>query len=455
MARRSNPLINHALLTDILARQREEQYHSHDEEYIAPEDRFGLYPVFPASELGLLRTVVNPSATEVRRERAADGLMFRSDRLDEMDGFFNDLDEHLRELGKTISVYLRSPLLVVLSVLMVAGHAGVLIGGWEVTNSGSGFGSAFFNNLIMGWTIYNVVVFTLVAFSPLLCTSLYTSAWWLTGGKKHKLLRVLIPIAVVPAFFLGYMVIFNGNGVNPVVPAIFAAHAVLPFVIRSIAMQRIKAQVRKLRRELKVGNDAVGSTENAAYLESLLRRSVIGTPGASLGTSGFSADQVAAGVAGERKTAAVLDEFARNNTNAVVFHSVRWNMDGAPYDIDHVVVVGSTVFFLDSKNWSKGDYKMLASGDTVLRNGQPIPNGAIHVQSGADTYINAFGVVRHFTQVVVWSDGTLSNEATYGPRLVTATEMLDWLNRTAHDQNVEADGYDVPLLRRLEANTAS
>lgn len=454
MARRSNQLINHALLTDILARQREADFHAHDDVPDEEKNHDGLYPVFPASELGHLRTALNPSASNDARDLAAEALMFYPRRSTYLDGAFSDLGAHLRVLGKTAPTYLRSPLLVALSLLMFAGHVGILIGVLGITNSGSGFGSDFFNTLTASWTIFSVVVLTLVAFYPLFFTSLYTQSWWVSGGQKHKLFRILIPVAAIPPALFGAMIVSN-SGANPLVPAVLAAHVILPFVVRSFAMRRIRRMVRDLRHQLAVVSDTVSASENTAYLESILKRKVIGTPGASLATSEFSESQVSAGVAGERKTAAALDAFVRRYDNAVVFHSVRWNMDGAPYDIDHVVVVGGTVFFLDSKNWSKGDYKMLASGDTVLRDGQTIPNGSIHVQSGADTYINAFGISRYFTQVVVWSEGSLSNEAASGPRLVTADEMLDWLNQSAIDPNAEANGYNVPLLRSLEANTAS
>lgn len=462
--RRSNPFINAVLLNETFAAQRdiermerEELYNSEQNGYPA-EERSG-YKVYPASELGLLRKATDTSLSREQREEALHAASYADRELTELDWFKDDLMDHLRVIRYSAAAYYRSPLLAVLSVLMLAGHAAMLffIVGVSIADSSAEgpFGDSVFGNIIVGWTIYNVAALTFAAFSPLLLTSLPRGIWRLVGGKSHRIVQLLMVTSAVPAILSGWVLVSGGgSGVHPVVPVVFFAHAVLPLVIRKLAAVTIRKQIRKLSRQVGVLSEALHSDENTVYLTSMLERKIIGTPGASLGTSGFSDEQVAAGVAGERNTARILDDFARRHDSVIVFHSVRWNMNGAPYDIDHVVVVGQRVFFLDSKNWSKGNYTMLASGDTVIKDGVSIPNGAIHIQSGADTYINAYGISDFITQVVVWTEGALSNQSVDGPRLVTGDGMLGWLEQSVRDEASSSAGYNVPLLRRLEANTA-
>lgn len=411
------------------------------------------YDVYPASELGLLRIANDPSASEDVREDALERLAWVGRGQASLDLIFDDLKEHLRVLPRTAYVYFKSPVLALLTLLMLAGQAAMLVFVLSVSSQG-GFGSAFFDTLTASWGVYNVVALTFTAFSPLFLASLRRGVWRLVGGKPHGFLRVLALTSAIPALLCGSVLVFGQSAVNPIVPAVFVGHAVLPFVIRRLAADRIRRQIRKLSIRTEIMNEARQEESASTYLESLLKRKIIGTPGASLGTSEFDEGRVSAGVAGERRTAKLLDAFVQQHDNAIVFHSVRWNMDGAPYDIDHVVVMEDRVFFLDSKQWGAGHYTMLESGDTVLRDGKSIPNGNLHIQSGADTYITPFGLKNHKTQVVVWTEGTLSNQGFSGPRLVTGNEMIDWLKRSSIDADADSAGYNVPLLRTLEANAS-
>ena len=463
MARRgSNHLLNYAILNDVLASRRELARREYEARTYAERNGLPYEPdeiisrdVFPASELGLLRKAADPSAGEQdRREALYEAASVQRDQ-DRLDGFMDDLRGHLRVLRYSAGTYFKSPILAPLTALMLLGHAAVVLGILSIAgvSGNDAFGSPAIDLILSCWAVYNAVALTIVAFSPLLLSSMPGGIWTITGGKSHTVIQLFILTAAVPPFLLMGLLTVGGGDVHPLVLLAFAAHVLLPLGIRKYATLRIQRQIRALRPRIDSMADSLAANANAAYLAGLLERKVIGTPGASLGTSGFEAGQVKTGVAGEQKTAAVLDDFVRSADGAVVFHSVRWNMDGAPYDIDHVVVIGRRVFFLDSKNWSSGNYTMLESGDTVLRDGNPIPNGTIHVQSGADTYIKAFDLPDSITQVVVWTDGDISNRNIQGPRLVRAAEMLDWLKQSAHDRH--DDGFNLPLLRCLEANTAA
>ncbi len=86
---------------------------------------------------------------------------------------------------------------------------------------------------------------------------------------------------------------------------------------------------------------------------------VLGTPGGSLsnpdwlGASARGAARV--GQAGEVRTAAVLDEFARGGS-VTVLHDLMTPSKKYKANIDHVVVSGSTVYPIDSKVWKPGRY---------------------------------------------------------------------------------------------------
>lgn len=84
------------------------------------------------------------------------------------------------------------------------------------------------------------------------------------------------------------------------------------------------------------------------------RYRIVGQPGVSLGYSDFGS-AAAAGVTGEQRVAGALEALLDEHPEAWLFHSVR--LDGVAWEVDHVLVIGRLVFFIDSKNWRGGhDY---------------------------------------------------------------------------------------------------
>lgn len=105
---------------------------------------------------------------------------------------------------------------------------------------------------------------------------------------------------------------------------------------------------------------------------------VYGVPGGSLNSAGFDSGATNAGIDGERRVAAVLDDFVKRTPGAYVFHSVK--LPGHYGDIDHVLLTGDTVIVIDSKNWrSDGSYNVMSDGETILRNGERFPGGTVKV----------------------------------------------------------------------------
>ncbi|WP_248581563.1 nuclease-related domain-containing protein [Nocardioides sp. InS609-2] len=89
---------------------------------------------------------------------------------------------------------------------------------------------------------------------------------------------------------------------------------------------------------------------------------IIGRAGAGLENAAWAvnADVARIGKAGELRSAAVLDQHALPHDGVTVLHDLRIPIPGFTANIDHVVVVGSTVHLLDSKVWAPGTYWTLA-----------------------------------------------------------------------------------------------
>lgn len=356
---------------------------------------------------------------------------------------FADIFTNLRAISKSVPAYFSGILMKVIFPLMVVSHAGLIAMLWQAVAEnpnflGAGGGSQF---MCVAFSVMSVVL-VLTAISPLLTTWEHRGVWKIVGGKPRLTERIAIFAALAPVALLAAVLIPSAEPIGKLVVGVGTLlFAVLPLIVRYVGARNIREGIHLWE-----------YLAERHYVQETLKRKVIGTPGASLGTSGFGSAQVSAGVEGERKTSVIIDKFVHGTDNAVVFHSVRWNMQGAPYDIDHVVVVGGNVVFLDSKKWSKADYTMLESGDTMLRDGLIVDNSDIHIQSGAETYINQFGIQKHSTLVVVWTDGTVSNRGYTGPRLIKGNDLSDWLNQAVLD--AQGSEPDASLLRMLEANTA-
>lgn len=87
------------------------------------------------------------------------------------------------------------------------------------------------------------------------------------------------------------------------------------------------------------------------------------------GNSDFDERNILYGVAGENRTAELLDDFLGGLTNVRVFHSLRYP-GSRNADVDHVVLYGDGTFIVvDSKAWKGGAYRQTSDANVFLEDG--------------------------------------------------------------------------------------
>lgn len=140
---------------------------------------------------------------------------------------------------------------------------------------------------------------------------------------------------------------------------------------------------------------------------------VFGTPGRSLAkaTGTFAESALDYGSMGEQRTASMLAKAQEVLPRLRLYHSVPWL--GTDADIDHVLVDGSTVWFIDSKWWRAGSYDVDANG-LLTRDGQPFAGGQIRLAEAVNTWRAVLPDGLHIVPMVVvhgkatiGSDGSL------------------------------------------------
>lgn len=106
---------------------------------------------------------------------------------------------------------------------------------------------------------------------------------------------------------------------------------------------------------------------------------VFGVGGGTLtsGRSRFSKENVAKGVAGERRTALALESLLRI-PGTRIFHGLRFPGSKVA-DIDHAVVNGDRVVFIDSKFWKPGEYRWLDADKLGYVRGRRVDRRDIHM----------------------------------------------------------------------------
>ncbi|WP_114906772.1 nuclease-related domain-containing protein [Ornithinimicrobium murale] len=114
---------------------------------------------------------------------------------------------------------------------------------------------------------------------------------------------------------------------------------------------------------------------------------IIGRAGGGLDNATWakSTGHARAGKQAELSTAAVLDEWARNNPGVAVLHDLDVPRAGYTANVDHVVVSGNSVMLLDAKSWAPGFVWSL--GQSSYRGLKPFPSAAKRTLPMAlDTY---------------------------------------------------------------------
>lgn len=90
---------------------------------------------------------------------------------------------------------------------------------------------------------------------------------------------------------------------------------------------------------------------------------ILGIAGGGLKNATWAANKAVAdiGAHGERLTADLLNDFARAEQGPTVLHDLRVPSERYTANIDHVMVVGSTVHIIDAKVWKPGFYWTVGS----------------------------------------------------------------------------------------------
>lgn len=97
----------------------------------------------------------------------------------------------------------------------------------------------------------------------------------------------------------------------------------------------------------------------------------------SQGWSRFSKENIAKGVIGEQKTALALESLLRI-PGTRIFHGLRFPGSRVA-DIDHAVVNGDRVLFIDSKFWKPGEYRWLDADKLGYVRGRRVDRRDIHM----------------------------------------------------------------------------
>ncbi|WP_411732239.1 NERD domain-containing protein [Paeniglutamicibacter sp.] len=184
-------------------------------------------------------------------------------------------------------------------------------------------------------------------------------SWWHEAmgrqesvGPGHNGLRLLVKIGII-AMVLGPMI-------NPVILAPSVA-TVLPIVLSALALILL------------------GRLWPRAASRRAVNQRVFGIGGGALseGRSRFSKENVAKGVAGERRTALALEALLRI-PGTRIFHGLRFP-GSTVADIDHAVVNGDRVLFIDSKFWKPGEYRWLDADKLGYVRGRRVDRRDIHM----------------------------------------------------------------------------
>ncbi|OIH85567.1 hypothetical protein BLJ79_05240 [Arthrobacter sp. UCD-GKA] len=183
-------------------------------------------------------------------------------------------------------------------------------------------------------------------------------SWWeesLGGEEKigpgHNLLRVLVVLGLV-AGVLGSMLILVAAPAPIALVPIGLCAAGLVLVSRFWPYAATRRSVDQ--RVFGVGGGALSN-----------------------GRSRFRKENIAKGVIGERRTALALESLLRI-PGTRIFHGLRFPGSSVA-DIDHAVVNGDRVLFIDSKFWKPGEYRWLDADKLGYVRGRRVDRRDIHM----------------------------------------------------------------------------
>lgn len=153
-----------------------------------------------------------------------------------------------------------------------------------------------------------------------------------------------------------------------------------------------------------------------------LNQRIYGIPGVGLVDSHFDDMSVNKGIVGEQKTADIVAKFIADTSETYAFHSLIWPMSYTDADVDHAIVCGNNILFIDSKNWqAKGVYAFNWEGDITL-NDKPYKWGnqpkIIPAREKYEDYLcELFGTYRSTvvsSVIAIHSQGSTIGPSSYG-----------------------------------------
>lgn len=113
-----------------------------------------------------------------------------------------------------------------------------------------------------------------------------------------------------------------------------------------------------------------------------------GVPGGHIAAGPFDAKSSELGARGEKALGDMLNEIAKNYpTQMMVFHGLRFSPGEDGADVDHAVLIGNKLIFLDAKSWKYGNYSwepvayanIMNHKPTILRDGMHFDGNEPHI----------------------------------------------------------------------------
>lgn len=158
-----------------------------------------------------------------------------------------------------------------------------------------------------------------------------------------------------------------------------------------------------------------------------------GAAAASLtwGIDGADPGILRAGIDGELMTAGVLERWVKLRDDAVVVHSVGW--PGSISDTDHLLIVGSRVYLVDSKRWKEKRTYSFAQDFQIKRGTVKFDGGDVHMSAAISSWkkvlpaeVKVYGIVVIAQDEVSVKKDNLWWKAPF--RLVTAEDLESFLD---------------------------
>lgn len=116
---------------------------------------------------------------------------------------------------------------------------------------------------------------------------------------------------------------------------------------------------------------------------------VFGVAGSHIGSNvAFEEKNTTAGVAGEERVGAMLEELVAKHGGTVV-HGLRFRPGKDGSDVDHVVIFNNKVCLVDAKMWAYGEYTWQYDG--LFRDGKPFSGGDVHMADAIDMWSDYLG----------------------------------------------------------------